>query len=162
MDIQISSNFERLLFEAGGRDAESIRRLMQQLSQSGAFQLPEGTIAAIRAEFDADRTDEAATAATIRDFLGTTAYLLDPHTAVGVRVAEDRLGASPMITLGTAHPAKFPAAVEAACGVSPALPPSHADLMKLVEKFDSLPNDLSAIETYISERSRAVRTGAAA
>jgi threonine synthase len=162
MDIQISSNFERLLFEAGGRDAESIRRLMQQLNQSGAFQLPEATLAAIRAEFDADRADETATAATIRDFLGTTAYLLDPHTAVGVRVAEDRLGTSPMVTLGTAHPAKFPAAVEEACGVAPALPPSHADLMQRVEKFDSLPNDLSAIETYIAERSRAVRTGAAA
>ncbi|RYE80857.1 MAG: threonine synthase, partial [Hyphomicrobiales bacterium] len=104
----------------------------------------------------------AETAETIRGYFGTSAYLLDPHTAVGVKVADGRIGDSPMITLGTAHPAKFPAAVEAACGFTPPLPPSHGDLMRRVEKFDAVPNDLTAIETYIAERSRAVRTGAAA
>ncbi len=162
MDIEISSNFERLLFEASGRDAETVRRLMQQLRQSGAFTLPEPMIQAIRAEFDAGRTDEAGTAETIKSYLGTTAYLLDPHTAVGVAVADQHMGDIPMITLGTAHPAKFPASVKAACGVEPPLPPSHGDLMSREEKFDVLPNDLDAIEAFIRERSRAVRHGAAA
>ncbi|WP_062221983.1 threonine synthase [Aureimonas sp. D3] len=162
MDIEISSNFERLLFEASGRDAETVRRLMQQLRQSGAFTLPEPMIQAIRAEFDAGRTDEAGTAETIKTYLGMTAYLLDPHTAVGVAVADQHMGDIPMITLGTAHPAKFPASVKAACGVEPPLPPSHGDLMSREEKFDVLPNDLDAIEAFIRERSRAVRHGAAA
>jgi threonine synthase len=162
MDIQISSNFERLLFESCGRDADTVRRLMQQLGQSGSFTLPGDMLAAIRAEFVADRTDEAGTAVTIREVLGTTAYLLDPHTAVGVRVAEALDADGPMITLGTAHPAKFPASVKAACGREPALPPVHADLMGRTECFDRIPADLDAVETYIRERSRAVRKGAAA
>lgn len=162
MDIEISSNFERLLFEAGGRDAESVRRMMQQLAQSGSFALPEATLSAIRAEFDADRSDRAQTAETIGSYLTSSAYMLDPHTAVGVNVAERHLGDSPMITLGTAHPAKFPDAVLAACGIAPDLPPSHSDLMTRPETFDSLPNDLAAVEAYIAERSRAVRNGVTA
>ena len=162
MDIEISSNFERLLFEASGRDAETVRRLMQQLRQSGAFTLPEAMIEAIRAEFDAGRTDEAGTAETIKAYLGTTAYLLDPHTAVGVAVADQNMGDVPMITLGTAHPAKFPASVKAACGIEPPLPASHGDLMSREEKFDVLPNDLDAVEAFIRDRSRAVSHGAAA
>ena len=162
MDIEISSNFERLLFEAGGRDAGTVRRLMAQLRQSGSFQLPDEMLAAIRAEFDAGRTDETKTAKTIRDYLGGTAYLLDPHTAVGVCVADGYMGDTTMITLGTAHPAKFPASVKAACGTEPPLPPSHGDLMKKDETFDVLPNDLDALQSYIRERSRAVRLGAAA
>ncbi|WP_427023445.1 threonine synthase [Aureimonas ureilytica] len=162
MDIEISSNFERLLFETSGRDAATVRRLMQQLQQSRAFTLPEEMIAAIRSEFDAGRTDETGTAETIRSYLGTTAYLLDPHTAVGVSVADRFMGDVAMITLGTAHPAKFPASVKAACGFEPPLPPSHADLMSRDERFDVLPNDLDALKTYIRERSRAVRHGAAA
>ena len=162
MDIEISSNFERLLFEAGGRDAEGVRRMMQQLAQSGSFPLPEATLSAIRAEFDAGRSTRAEVAQTIKGALVSSAYMLDPHTAVGVAVADRHLGDSPMVTLGTAHPAKFPDAVLAACGVSPELPPSHADLMTRRETFDSLPNDLSAVEAYIAERSRAVRKGATA
>ncbi|MEX6506302.1 threonine synthase [Jiella sp. M17.18] len=162
MDIQVSSNFERLLFEAGGRDAGLVRTMMQGLAQSGSFTLPEPLLEAIRAEFVAGASDEQATAETIRRTLDTTAYLLDPHTAVGVGVAERHLGKAPMITLGTAHPAKFPAAVEAAAGVSPALPPSHADLMQKRERFDRLAADLEAVESYISARSRAVSAGAEA
>ncbi len=162
MDIEISSNFERLLFEAGGRDGAAVRRQMQQLSQSGGFAIPEETLERIRAEFDAGRTDETGTAETIRAYVDTTAYLLDPHTAVAVRVADERIGDAPMISLGTAHPAKFPAAVREACGIDPALPPSHTDLMTRGERFDVLPNDLKAVQAYIRERSAAVRLGAAA
>ncbi|MBB3998815.1 threonine synthase [Aureimonas pseudogalii] len=162
MDIEISSNFERLLFDAGGRDVDALRSMMQQLQQSRAFTIPEATLDAIRAEFDAGRTSETQTAETIRAYLGTTAYLLDPHTAVGVAVADAHIGDVAMITLGTAHPAKFPASVKAACGIEPPLPPSHGDLMTKGERFDVLPNDLAALQAYIRERSRAVRLGAAA
>ncbi|EAU41203.1 threonine synthase [Fulvimarina pelagi HTCC2506] len=155
MDIQVSSNFERLIFEASGRDADLVRGLMQQLSQSGAFTLPNTVIETIRNEFDAGRTDEAETARTIKNVLTRQAYLLDPHTAVAVNVAEALLGEAPMVTLSTAHPAKFPDAVTQACGRTPDLPPSHADLMQKRERFDTIANDLDALQQFIRERSRA-------
>ncbi|MCB8839166.1 threonine synthase [Aurantimonas sp. VKM B-3413] len=162
MDIQVSSNFERLIFEASGRNADLVRRLMQQLSQSGSFTLPDEVLSTVLAEFSAGATDEAATAATIRRTLRSTAYLLDPHTAVGVDVAERLSGEETMITLATAHPAKFPESVKAAADVSPALPPSHADLMQKQERFDRLPGELDAVEAFIAARSRAVTEGAEA
>jgi threonine synthase len=162
MDIQVSSNFERLIFEASGRDGDMVRGLMQQLAQSGSFTLPEAVLAAIRAEFDAGATDQAATADIIRRTLTGTAYLLDPHTAVGVGVAESRLGREAMITLGTAHPAKFPDAIEKAVQITPALPPSHGDLMQKRETMDRLPNEIGAVESYILARTRAVDQGAEA
>lgn len=162
MDIQVSSNFERLLFEASGRDAALVTRLMQSLSQSGRFTLPDDVLAAIRAEFDAGRADEAATAETIRTVNDTRAYLLDPHTAVAVSVAASAPHDGVMVVLGTAHPAKFPDAVEAACGIRPALPPTHADLMERSEVFTVLGNDAAAIKAFIAGHSRAAMTGAAA
>jgi threonine synthase len=156
MDIQISSNFERLLFEAAGRDAEAVRRMMAALKQSRGFELPASAWAAIRSEFAAGTSDEALTARTIADTWAGSNYLLDPHTAVGVAVARglDR-GTVPMITLGTAHPAKFPAAVKAASGVEPPLPEWLADLYQRSERVQVLPNDQRAIEDFISSRSRA-------
>ncbi|MFD2238589.1 threonine synthase [Aureimonas populi] len=162
MDIEISSNFERLLFEASGRQAEEVRRLMAQIQQSRAFDVPAGTLAAIRAEFAAGRADEKEVAQTIGATLDASAYLLDPHSAIALNVARRQEGTEPMIALATAHPAKFPAAVKAACGIEPPLPPTHADLMERKESFDVLPNDLDAVERYIAERSRAVTLGAAA
>ncbi|MCQ8780742.1 threonine synthase [Mangrovibrevibacter kandeliae] len=162
MDIQISSNFERLLFEACGRDGAAVRRMMQQLQQSKSFSLPADALAAIRAEFEAGRSDVAGTGATIASTLAATAYLLDPHTAVGVGVAQRMQGEGVMVTLATAHPAKFPDAVRQACGLAPDLPPTHAGLMEKAETFDRLPNALDAVEAYISERSRAAWTGATA
>ena len=155
MDIQVSSNFERLIFEAAGRDGDMVRRLMAQLSQSGSFTLPEEVATTIRAEFDAGRTGEDETAKTIRAVLDAQAYLLDPHTAVGVSVAEAHLGDAAMVTLGTAHPAKFPDSVKKACGKSPELPPSHSDLMQKSERFDRIANDLSQLQDYVRRRSRA-------
>ena len=124
MDIQVSSNFERLLFEACGRDGRQVRALMATLAQSRRFSISTRALSEIRALFSADRADEEETAATIRTTLRETARLVDPHTAVGLAVAEKeaRDPAMPMIVLGTAHPAKFPDAVEAACGSAPALP----------------------------------------
>jgi len=156
MDIQISSNFERLLFEAAGRDAAQVRTMMESLKQSGGFDVPAPALAAIRAEFQSGTTNEAATSATIASALADSGYLLDPHTAVGVHVARANLsGATPMLSLATAHPAKFPAAVKAATGVEPALPVWLADLNERPERFDVLANDQGAVETYIKTRTRA-------
>lgn len=156
MDIQISSNFERLLFEAGGRDAEAVVRMMDALKQSGGFTLPAGTLAKIQKGFDAGTTGEAETAATIKQVLESSGYLLDPHTAVGVHVARAYSpNATPMITLGTAHPAKFPAAVKCATGIDPELPAWLADLHSREERLSVLDKDQQAIEDFIVARTRA-------
>lgn len=155
MDIQISSNFERLLFEGAGRDPAAVRQMMDSLKQSGGFVLPEPVLGAIGRDFQAGTTGEAETRATIKQTLAGSGYLLDPHTAVGVHVAQDRLGATPMVTLATAHPAKFPAAVEEACGVEPALPAWLADLHERPERFSVLANDQKAVEDFIAARTRA-------
>ena len=158
MDIQVSSNFERLLFEAMGRDGAGVQRLMSSLSQSGAFTIPEGPLAEIRALFASGRTDEAETAAAIASTLAETGQLIDPHTAVAVAAAQAFLKPEvPVITLSTAHPAKFPDAVEAATGVRPGLPQWLGDLMERDELFSIVENDLLAVERFVEERSRAVK-----
>ena len=164
MDIQVSSNFERLLFEATGRDAAQVRAYMGSLAQSGRFSLSSQALSRIRALFNADRADEDETAATIRTTLRETSRLVDPHTAVGLAVAEKetRDPALPMIVLGTAHPAKFPDAVEAACGVRPALPDWLSDLPERPERATPMAVDQTAVEQFILAASRAAREGAAA
>jgi threonine synthase len=164
MDIQVSSNFERLLFEATGRDAAAVRAMMASLAQSGRFSLSSEMLSRIRALFNADRADEEETAATIRTALRETSRLIDPHTAVGLAVAEKetRDPAVPMIVLGTAHPAKFPEAVEAACGVRPGLPDWLSDLPERPERATAMPVDQAAVEKFILAASRAAREGAAA
>jgi threonine synthase len=159
MDIQVSSNFERLLFEALGRDAPALRRLMDSLAQSGRFTIPPGAIAAIRERFAAGRASEAETSETIARVQREAGYLLDPHTAVGVAVAEGLdLGRAPVVVLATAHPAKFPAAVKAATGIEPVLPAWLSDLYERPERYDVLANDQDAVEAYVRARSRAGRS----
>lgn len=156
MDIQISSNFERLLFEAYERDDAAVRRSMDGLKQSGAFEIKEKALKAIKREFRAGRATEKQVAATIRETLSAKGYLLDPHTATGVFVAaKNAKPSSPMVTLSTAHPAKFPAAVKSACGIDPALPSWLADLMQREERFDILEPELKAVETFIGSHARA-------
>ena len=156
MDIEISSNFERLLFEAAGRDAVAVVRMMDGLKQSGGFAVPELALSAIRRDFAAATTDEDATRATIAGTLKAAGYLLDPHTAVGFNVARQQTtGTTPMITLATAHPAKFPAAVKAASNVDPALPDWLGDLYQREERLSVLANDQQAVEDFISARTRA-------
>jgi len=164
MDIQVSSNFERLLFDAYGRDPVPVRALMGSLAQSGRFSIASAALAQIRARFSADRADEDETAATIRTVRKEAGYLLDPHTAVAVAVAEKerRDGAAPMVVLSTAHPAKFPDAVRAACGITPELPDWLGDLGTRPERITVLPNDQGAVERFISAASHAAREGAAA
>jgi threonine synthase len=156
MDIQISSNFERLLFESYGRDAGAVRSAMSGLRQSGAFEIQPEALKAIRREFKAGRATQKQVAQTIRETLAETGYLLDPHTATGIFVAaKNAKPASPMVTLATAHPAKFPASVESACGISPALPSWLADLMTREERYDLLEPELKAVETFIRQHARA-------
>lgn len=155
MDIQISSNFERLLFEASGRDSNVINGYMDSLAQSGSFSIADEDLTNIKAEFVAGRAIEEDVAQTIASVLQNNDYLLDPHSAVGVHVARQNVGDSPMVILATAHPAKFPDAVEAACGQRPALPEKSKDLMRGQERFTVLENDPKILQDFISSRSRA-------
>jgi threonine synthase len=164
MDIQISSNFERLLFETCGRDAKQVAALMGSLAQSGRFTVPAAALKQMRALFAADRADEQESAATIRAWMREAGYCADPHTAVALAVAEKeaRDPAVPMVVLSTAHPAKFPDAVNAACGIAPALPDWLADLAERPERVTVLPADQAAVERFVLSASRAAREGAAA
>jgi threonine synthase len=157
MDIQVSSNFERLLFEAYGRDADAIRRLMEGLRQSGGFAIEPGPLEMIRAEFDAFSVSEAQTTQEIARIWREAGYLADPHTAVGLsaaRQAQARAPKTPLVVLGTAHPAKFPDAIERATGLRPPLPAHVADLFDKKERFSILPNDQKTIEDFILKRAR--------
>jgi threonine synthase len=151
MDIQVSSNFERALFDAYGRDGAAIAQLMEEM-KSGGFKISQGALETLRATFASGRCSEDETRATIAATLAATGELLCPHSAVGVKVAEEHLGAAPMITLATAHPAKFPDAVQAASGIHPALPPRMADLFARPERVTRVPNDLAALQSLVRER----------
>lgn len=152
MDIQVSSNFERALYDALGRDGGAVQALMENLKQGGGFTIPPAALAALREHFDSGRCDEAETSATITRTLTATGELLCPHSAVGVKVANAHLGATPMVTLATAHPAKFPDAVQAATGIRPALPPRMADLFDRPERVTRVPNDLAALKDLVRAR----------
>jgi threonine synthase len=164
MDIQVASNFERLVFEAYDRDAAAVGAAMSALAQSRRFTLSSRALAAIRGLFTADRADENEVAATIRTVKRETGNFIDPHTAVAIAVAEKepRDPAVPMIVLATAHAAKFPDAVEAACGIRPPLPEWLADLGERPERVTALPADQFAVEQFILKTSRTAQEGAAA
>jgi threonine synthase len=161
MDIQISSNFERLLFDACSRDPQPVRSAMAALGQSHRFQIAEPALTQMRTLFSAGRALEDETAAAIRTTRRETGYLIDPHTAVAMAVAEkeNRDPAIPMVVLSTAHPAKFPDAVEKACGIRPSLPDWLADLGSRRERVTVLPPDLSTIENHILSHSCVAREG---
>ena len=158
MDIQVSSNFERLLFETLGRDGAQVSRLMDGFKQSGGYSVPASAHAEMTKLFSGCRLDDAGTKRVIGEIYRTTGELIDPHTAVGVHAG--RVAgldpAIPRLTLATAHPAKFPAAVEAATGVHPPLPAVLSDLFKREERFTTLNKDLSEVKSFV--RSHARRT----
>jgi threonine synthase len=159
MDIQVSSNFERYLFEACGRDASVIRAQMGSLSQSGQFEIGAAT-KQLQAEFGAAAASEAQVAAAITSTQAASGYLAEPHTACGIVATEAVLKGSKTanVILATAHPAKFPDAMVAITGNHPALPPRLHGLMTLPERMDRLPNDLAAVETYVTSKARAKGT----
>ena len=156
MDIQVSSNFERLLYESSGRDAGTVKAMMGSLKQARSFSIAPKQLDTIRAEFTAGRSVMSDTHATMRTVLDYSGYLLDPHTATGVKVAREQpAGREPMVVLATAHPAKFPQAVEQATGVRPTLPAWLSDLMERKERFTVLPADAKTIENMVAENTRA-------
>ncbi len=154
MDIQIASNFERLFFEAVGRDAAVTAAFFETFAGTGAAEIPPAAHAAMRALFAGQAVDEPETSATIRQVLADTGELIDPHTAVAMRAAlRLRAGspdaATPMVVLSTAHPAKFPEAVMEAAGVAPSLPAAAVGLDQKVETFDRLPNQPDQVKAYL-------------
>ena len=151
MDIQISSNFERALFDAYGQDGAAVTAQMEDLGQGG-FQISQGAYQMLRDTFKSGRATEDETMVAIKTYHRHHGELLCPHTAVGVHVAKAHLGTTPMVTLATAHPAKFPAAVKAASGVAAPLPPRMADLYDRPERVTRVGNNLAAIQAVIRER----------
>tara|TARA_R100001369_G_scaffold14360_3_gene28975 strand:+ start:3790 stop:5178 length:1389 start_codon:yes stop_codon:yes gene_type:complete len=149
MDIQVSSNFERALYFAYGQDSDAINTLMDDLAKGG-FDVGDNALRDLQNTYKSGRVSEDETSETIKAFYADTNELLCPHSAIGVRVgAALRDPATPMITLATAHPAKFPDAVEAATGVRPPLPEHMADLFDREERVTRVPNDLEALKDII-------------
>ncbi len=145
MDIQVSSNHERLLFELSGRDGPATADLLGRFRAMGAVEAPRTD------RFDAATIDDATTLATIRRVHNEHGMLIDPHTAVGIAAALTQRESLevPMVAVATAHPAKFPDAVEQATGLRPALPARLADLLERKERYDVLPNDISVVQAYV-------------
>jgi threonine synthase len=164
MDIQISSNFERLLFDLYGRDGKALAEAMAGFRSSGALEVGANALGGVRELFDAGRLDDDGTLKAIVDCRKRFGLTLDTHSAVGYAVAQQhrRDTKVPMIVLSTAHPAKFPDAVQKAVGERPALPPRLADLMDRTERVDGLHNDVVALKGLIDERMAALRQPRAA
>lgn len=154
MDIQVSSNFERLLFEMNGRDGGLTAEQLRVFRDKGTLAVERDQYEKwIAPTFRAGRANNHDTLATIRSVHESTGMLIDPHTAVGVKAAREFAeDGVPMITLATAHPAKFPDAVERATGVRPALPEHLSNLFELPERTTDLPNDLAAVEAFVEQR----------
>lgn len=156
MDIQISSNFERFLFDVLDRDSEKLKALMTQFKETGCFYLEENIMAKAREEFSAARADDMCTLALIKECYDATDYVLDPHTAVGLEgtktMADD--SNSPIVLLATAHPAKFPDAVEKAIGMRPDLPDHLSDLMEREEFMTEQGNDLKAVQDFVCSHTK--------
>ena len=161
MDIQVSSNFERLLFDVMERDGDAVGRAMEGFRADGRLVIDDARLAGLGELFEAGRLDDEETRRAITATYEETGQMLDPHRAIGLAVGRDRRRdpGMPMVALATAHPAKFPDAVEQATGVRPALPDRLGDLFEREERFDTLANDLGAIQQYI--RARVALSGAA-
>jgi threonine synthase len=155
----VSSNFERCLFELSGRDADLVRAQMGSLAQSGSFRLSAAQLAGLATDFAAAAAFEPEVAEAIRHVRATAGYLMEPHTACGV-VALDKtapMPGVPQVVLATAHPAKFPDAMQAITGEWPALPARLSNLMQAPERFTRLPDDLAVVEAFVERHARAVR-----
>lgn len=155
MDIAVSSNFERLLFDLYDRDGKALADLMARMNaKEDVVSLDEDKLGKARQVFDSYACDEDATVETMKAVYEETGYLLDPHTAIGVKAAREtrRNTSIPMITLGTAHPVKFEDAVKRAGFDMPELPHHLTDLMDREERLHVLDNDLNDVQNFISEK----------
>ncbi|MBJ7552301.1 threonine synthase [Marinomonas ostreistagni] len=153
MDIMVSSNFERLLFDAHGRDSAELADLMARFN-AGDVTLNDEAWKYVKENFDSYKVDDARTCEVISEVFNSTQYLLDPHTAIGLEAARQcwKDKSVPMITLATAHPVKFPEAVEKAGCQSPSLPEHMKDLFEREEAYDVIDNDLAAVQGFVAER----------
>ncbi|MEQ8748328.1 MAG: pyridoxal-phosphate dependent enzyme, partial [Amphiplicatus sp.] len=153
MDIQVASNFERLLFEASSRDADAVRELMAAFARDGKYSIPAPWLAAMREDFTSERAEQAEGEAAIKRIYRDFGMVIDPHTAVAVAAMEKARATGelegPVIALSTAHPAKFPDAVEQATGVRPAIPPHVGDLFAQAERYETAPADIELIKSAI-------------
>jgi threonine synthase len=150
MDIGVSSNFERLLFDLLGRDAHATAATMAAFKSTGRMEIPQKTWSEAKTLFTGVRLDDEATTAEIRRLYETTGYLADPHTAIGIAAARaTALPGIATIAAATAHPAKFPDAIARAVGIRPPLPPHLADLYDRPEHFTTAPNDLPQVQALI-------------
>ena len=152
MDIQVSSNFERAMFEAHGRNARIICRHMEQLSARGSFEIGPEALSWLREQFACGRCSESETRATMKRVWERAGQAVCPHTAVGLKVASEAIqnrGDTPMITLSTAHPAKFPEAIQQTLGIAPLLPEALARLESSPERLHRIPNELQAAKDAI-------------
>jgi threonine synthase len=152
MDIQAASNFERLHFEYAGRGNLETAGAFEAFARTGALKLPDPIRAAMAEVFDAASVSEAETSAAMRRIWESTGQLIDPHTAVAVAGADKaraRAPGAPLVILSTAHPAKFPEAVFAATGQTPAAPAAAARLKSLAERLDRLPAQAEAVKAYV-------------
>ena len=154
MDIQVSSNFERLLFENCGRDASRIRHLMEQLSTSGSYHLSDNERIPLLADFEAVSVNEEQMAQSIQSTFAATRYMADPHTAVGLAAAHrsDPENRDPIITLATAHPAKFPETLVRVLGLEPQVPERLAAQQNLEERYTRMPGELAAVKAFIQSK----------
>ncbi|PPR57942.1 MAG: Threonine synthase [Alphaproteobacteria bacterium MarineAlpha4_Bin2] len=154
MDIQISSNFERLLFDLYGRDGRTLAGAMSQFRSSGTLSLADSLHTAARDNITATSLNDRETIREMQRVFTTSGELIDPHTAIGVAAGHSlkRPNGAPVIAQAVAHPAKFPDAVEKATGVHPELPKHLEDLYQRPERFEVLPNDLGAIQEHVRAR----------
>lgn len=153
MDIQVSSNFERLLFDLGGRDGGAMAAQMKGFEASRAMRLTNAQREGAGALFASVRVDENGMAKALRWAHEAAGQIIDPHTAIGLAAAQESADdAAPMVTLATAHPAKFRDAVERSTGIRPTLPPRVGDLFDRTERYDQLPATFEAVTEYIAER----------
>jgi threonine synthase len=162
MDIQVSSNFERLLFDLHGRDGLALAATMRGFEETKRMAIPQAMLAQAEGLFASARVDADGMSLAMRKAWETSGQLLDPHTAIGLAAAHDSDVAAdiPVVTLATAHPAKFRDAVERGTGQRPILPARIGDLFDREERFATLPGELDAIEAYIGERAVPIAVGA--
>jgi threonine synthase len=158
MDIQVASNFERLLFELKGRNGAAVAQAVAAFRRDGNLPPDDQAWQTAGKSFTGHRVDDEGTLAEIGNTYKQTGMLIDPHTAVAVAAARAQLshdnGAAPMVALATAHPAKFADAVERATGSRPPLPPALAEIMEKPERIAKLPNDIAAVSRFIRERAQ--------
>jgi threonine synthase len=152
IDIQVASNFERMLFDVISKDSSRLNKMMDEFTTTGVLpKLSDNEMAKMRSIFNASSASEEEVHVAMHEAYEKYGILIDPHTAVGLAAVYARPGMRPALCFSTAHPAKFPDAVEAGTGVRPELPQRLQHILKADEVFDTVPNDINAIKDYINQ-----------